>query len=198
VKAAKALLVDLDGTLVDTKEANYRAYAAALAGVEVTLDRDWWTARADGRNWRQFLPELLAGSPSAKPELVAAEKARLYPFMLEHTRLNEALASLIASARPGLRTALVTTASRGNVAAVLAHHDVASLFDTIVTGSDVEHHKPAPDAYLLAASRLAVAPGDCIAFEDMEIGERAALAAGARCVRVRFAPGRTGAPGNRP
>ena len=188
MSAIKALLVDLDGTLVDTSEANYRAYAAALATVEVTLDRSWWKANADGRNWRQFLPELLTDTPEATLGLIAAEKARRYPSMLGYTRLNEALACLIRSARPGLRTALVTTASHQNVTAVLAHHDIAGLFDTIVTGSDVDRHKPAPDAYLLAAERLGVAPTDCIAFEDMDIGEQAAIAAGAQCIRVSFKP----------
>jgi HAD superfamily hydrolase (TIGR01509 family) len=186
VKLPKALLVDLDGTLVDTGEANYRAYAEALAAVGVTLERSWWKARAEGRSWRQFLPELLEDAPAAEQERLAGEKARLYPAMLGHTRLNEGLAALIASGRSRWRTALVTTASPANVTAVLAHHDIAGLFDTVVTGGDVERHKPAPDAYLLAAARLSVAPSECIAFEDMEIGERAATAAGARCVRVSF------------
>lgn len=187
MRAPEALLVDLDGTLVDTREANYRAYAEALAGAGVALERERWAAVAEGRSWRQFLPALLDGIPGADPERIAAEKARLYPALLGHTRLNAPLAALIASGRPGWRTALVTTASPANAAAVLAFHGVASLFDTIVTGGDVERHKPAPDAYRLAANRLGVIAQDCVAFEDSDIGAEAAAAFGAPCLRVSFA-----------
>lgn len=185
--APKALLVDLDGTLVDTRAANYLAYAEALAARGVTVDRERWDEAAQGRNWRQFLPELLRPVPDAEPGDVAAHKARLYPSKLVHTCVNHALARLIQSGREGWRTALVTTASAANAAAVLRHHRLEGLFDLVVTGDDVERHKPFPDAYRLAAERLGVAPAECLVFEDSDIGMAAAAAFGACCLRVSFA-----------
>jgi len=182
---ARALLVDMDGTLVDTEEANYAAYAAALGEAGVGVGRDAFRAAAFGRNWRQFLPGMLAGGGNdADPAAVAARKTALYPRLLHLTVVNRALVALIGGVRPNWRTALVTTASAPNVAAILAHHGLAELFDLVVTGSDVARHKPDPEAYHLAADRLGVSPADCIIVEDSDIGVAAAAAFGAPCLRV--------------
>jgi HAD superfamily hydrolase (TIGR01509 family) len=57
-------------------------------------------------------------------------------------------------------------------------------FDTIVAAEDYTHGKPAPDAFLLAAERLGVAPADCLVFEDTDLGIEAATAAGMASVKV--------------
>ncbi|HEY4556080.1 MAG TPA: HAD family hydrolase, partial [Lysobacter sp.] len=57
-------------------------------------------------------------------------------------------------------------------------------FDTVLTGSDIEHPKPAPDIYLLAARTLRVEPARCLVLEDSVPGVRAALAAGMDVVQV--------------
>jgi beta-phosphoglucomutase len=180
----KALLVDLDGTLVDTREANYLAYAAALNCVNVKLERRTWQASCDGRNWRQFLPALVGHLPRVKAADVAAKKAAIYPTMLSNTRVNDGLLRRLRAARGQARIALVTTASRTNADAVLRHHGLTDLFDLVVTGCDVEHHKPSPEAFRLAAKHLQAGPDDCLVFEDSAIGRSAAAAFGARCIAI--------------
>jgi HAD superfamily hydrolase (TIGR01509 family) len=59
-------------------------------------------------------------------------------------------------------------------------------FDTIVAAEDYKNGKPAPDAFLLAAARLAVQPEDCLVFEDTALGIQAATAAGMATVMVPF------------
>ena len=185
MSALAALLVDMDGTLVDTSAANHAAYAAAMQEVGVSVTRDAFDRVAQGRNWRQFLPALLTQAGcGADPAGIAARKAELYPGLLRHTTLNAGLVRLLQGARPALRTALVTTASRRNVQAILDHHGLRPLFDAVVTGDDVERHKPAPDAYQLAADRLGVAAGDCLVIEDSDIGVRSGAAFGAPVLRV--------------
>lgn len=182
-----AMLVDLDGTLVDTAAANHAAYAGALADAGIEVDRTEFDHVAAGRNWRQFLPELIAASGrQADASAVAARKAELYPGKLALTEVNEPLVALIRFSRPTWRTALVTTASGANARAVLAHHGLSDLFDVIVTGTDVARHKPDPEAYFLAASRLHCVPSECLVIEDSDIGVASAHAFGAACLRVRF------------
>ena len=62
---------------------------------------------------------------------------------------------------------------------------VRDWFAAVVTADDVEHGKPAPDTYALAAERLGVDPHDCVAFEDAEPGLQSARAAGMTAVDVR-------------
>jgi HAD superfamily hydrolase (TIGR01509 family) len=188
VAELSALLFDMDGTLVDTAEANYAAYAAALAEAGVAIARAEFDRHAHGRQWRQFLPEILAARAStADAAAIAARKHALYPAHAARTRLNAQLVALARAAKPRLAIGLVTTASRASVDAVLASHGIADLFDTIVTGDDVASPKPAPEAYLLAATRLGLAPAACLAFEDSDVGAESARRARIPIARVSMA-----------
>jgi len=60
----------------------------------------------------------------------------------------------------------------------------AAAFDVIVTADDVEHHKPHPETYALAAERLEVPATECPACENSQAGVESAVAAGMRCVAV--------------
>ena len=184
LKVADALLVDLDGTLVETGEANFQAYAAALREAGVEVDRLRFDELSRGRNWRDFLPLLLAGT-DASPATVAARKAALYGDFLHLTSLNPGVVRLIELSRAHWRCALVTTASRRNAEAILRYHGIEHLFDRVVTGDDIARHKPDPEAYRLAAQELGAEPQRCVAIEDTDIGAASATAFGAAVIRVQ-------------
>ena len=183
----EALLFDLDGTLADTIAANVEAYARALDEAGVSVSAATLATTSAGRNWRQFLPPLIeAAGSQAEPAAVASRKQALYREMVGQIRLNQPLLSLLIASHGPLKTALVTTASRTNVDALIDAHGLRSLFDTIVTGDDVTAHKPDPAAYLMASERLGLPPQQCIAFEDSDIGVASARAAGMGVVRIVF------------
>jgi HAD superfamily hydrolase (TIGR01509 family) len=183
----RALLFDLDGTLVDTAEANYTAYSQALAEFGVQAEPHAVAQVAADRQWREFLPELLRGANvDADPARIARRKGELYRAAIAGVRVNRSLIALVAAVRPPLRTALVTTASASNVTAILEHFAMRDLFDVVVTGDDVTRHKPDPEAYRMAAGKLALPAEACLVFEDSEAGGASALAAGMAVVRVRF------------
>ena len=187
MRRLRALLFDLDGTLIDSEEANHAAYSRALGEFGVIAEPAVVARTASGRQWRAFLPELIARAGVAcDPALVARRKGELYREMLEQIPANTALLALAASVRPALRTALVTTASAANVDAVLSHFALRDAFDVVVTGDDVSHHQPDADAYRLALKRLALDAEDCLAFEDSDAGVQSAVAAGLAVVRVTF------------
>ncbi len=179
-----ALLIDLDGTLIDTAEANFAAYSAALAEVGVEVDRETFDRLSAGKHWRQFLPGMLAGV-AADPAAVASRKRAIYPTMTSRTRVSPPVLALARMARATRKLALVTAASRSSVSAVLAAHALESLFDVVVTGDDVAEAKPAPDAYLLAAERLGIPPSACLAVEDSDIGSESARRAGMVVLRIQ-------------
>ena len=103
---------------------------------------------------------------------------------------------VFASAGPGAlvdtETLIGTEAIDPALARTLDLIGAAAFFGTIVTAEDTEHGKPDPAPFLLAASRLGVAAGRCLVFEDGDPGIQAARAAGMEVVDVRQGrPGKT-------
>ena len=182
-----ALLFDLDGTLADTATVNAQAYAAALLEQGIDCSVQELISMTSGRNWRQFLPELLGGANNYKlAEYIAERKKIYYADMIKDVLINTALLGLLKSYRSVGKTALVTTASSANVQAILTYHQLSGLFDVVVTGDDVRQHKPHPEAYLLAIKRLQVNSDACLTFEDSDIGVTSAQLAGLHVVKVVF------------
>ena len=174
----KALLVDLDGTLVESAMANAGAYAAALEEAGIVVDARLLGPEIDGRSWRDFLPPLMAARPELSPEAVARRKRVLYPAYFHLLELNTALVDLLRILQGRLMIGLVTTASAAAVAGISARFDFAGLFDVVVCGDHVTRAKPHPEGYRLAADRLGVTPEQCLVIEDSETGIAAARAFG--------------------
>ena len=188
----KALLVDFDGTLVDSEYANAAAYAAALAERGIAAEPAALVPLIGARAWSEFLPRLVAGAPGVDPAEVARRKRSIYPELFDLIRPNLALAGLIRAARQGgLAAALVTTAASASTEAILARFGLRELFDLLICGDHVARPKPDPEAYRLAAERLGVTAEECLVIEDSETGIAAAHAFGGQvlCWTPRGAAG---------
>ncbi len=188
-------MVDLDGTLARTADANLLAYTQALNEAGIPIKPAALADRIAGRHWREFLPAILneyqAGSPiqpavCLDPAFIAARKSEIYAANLHLIELNLGLVHLLTACRPYLRTALVTSAARRSVDALLRAHVLEPLFEVIITGDDVTQHKPHPEAYQLAAARLDVLPQETLIYEDSEVGIASAKAFGGHVIRVLF------------
>jgi beta-phosphoglucomutase-like phosphatase (HAD superfamily) len=179
----QGLLFDLDGTLVDTREANFLAYRDAFAehGHELTEEQ---FASTWGRDSRDFIPDLLPGVGHDGVDAIRAAKSRLYAEQLHRTTGNEALIAFLRLVAPTHRTALVSTAKSGNGRQILDAHGLTPLFDVVVWGDDVDRSKPDPEGYLRALDALGVDAGSSLAFEDSATGRQAALAAGLTVLEV--------------
>ncbi|MGE0867149.1 MAG: HAD family hydrolase [Kofleriaceae bacterium] len=184
----RALLFDLDGTLVDTERETGEALARALArgqGIAIErYDRDF----VIGRSWVAIHDSLRSRYPRLAwtREQLVAEVAMVRAGVLEQ---------LGVTVLPGARTvlgwtkryprALVTGSSRVEVTQVLPFLGPDAAFDAIVSSEDVPRSKPAPDGYLAAAAAIRCSPADCIVIEDSQSGIAAAKAAGCVVLAVR-------------
>ena len=178
--AARAVVFDMDGTLVDT-ETLYRAvFVAAGAELGVTVT-DHFHDRLVGLSSRDRVPLLLAefGDSFPAAAFFAAYKARKAASLAADVPLRPgALALVRALRREGVACAVATSATRRTAETVLGRSGLLPHLQALATRDDVARGKPHPQTHLLAAARLAHAPGDCLALEDSVPGLLAAHAAG--------------------
>ncbi len=175
-----ALLLDLDGTLVDSEPLHRRGYESYFAhrGWDVP-DLSIFT----GRRARDIFAAEPGPWTGLDPETVVAEVLRHVPD--EAAAAVPGARELIEAARAaGVPVAIVTSAGRPWVERSLT--DSLSLglgsVDVVVTGRDVVDGKPDPAGFALACERLTVDPAAALAAEDSPAGVRAALGAGVRRV----------------
>jgi len=183
-------IFDLDGTLIDSMPAHYRAWDQALhqRGLTEPLSEELFYSL--GGVPTRKMGELLAAhyGLSASPEDLFHLKEALLLDLLSEVQL---IPDVVAFAREASHSRPVSVASGGPRAVVersLALAGLGALFPVVVTADDVVHGKPAPDMFLLAARRMGVAPEQCLVFEDAEPGLRAARAAGMQAVHVTSRP----------
>ena len=186
-----AVLIDLDGTLVDTVDVWHRAYEQLAAELATTLTDDFWPSIAGlsmQGSLTVFGPAAAVHDPDA---LVARLVGRAtdqfdrpgspgWDWLPGAAELLDLLWSSDVGGGPRPRTALVTSAWRTFTDRLLdsAYGGRTPGFDAIVCGDDVAHPKPSPEPYLRAAGLLDVAPHDCLVIEDSPTGVAAAEAAG--------------------
>ncbi|MFT7767031.1 HAD-IA family hydrolase [Clavibacter tessellarius] len=175
---ARALLLDMDGTLVDSTalvEEIWTMLARRFGHDPADLMRRIHGVRA-ADSIARFAP---AGSdvPALLAELDRLELDGS-PATVEIPGAHDLVAALPAGSH-----ALVTSAGPALARARLAGAGIR-VPDVVVSADDVTAGKPDPSGYLLAAERLGVDPADAIVYEDAEAGIRAGLAAGMRVVVV--------------
>jgi HAD superfamily hydrolase (TIGR01509 family) len=117
-------------------------------------------------------------------EKVSHRKEALYFGMLPQLRAVPEVLEHIEAEHGRIPFAVVSGSTRESVTASLLSLSLLDRFDTMICAGDYTKSKPDPEAFLLAAGMLAVAPQDCLVFEDTEMGIQAAKAAGMASVRV--------------
>lgn len=180
----KAVFVDLDGTLVDTHEANFNAYKLALEDFGIALTFDEFK-KSIGHQAKTFLPWFAPALTEAQLDEVAEKKKDYYKKLAHLSVPNQQLIDFLSYLKPNHIIALVTTAKRENAETILRYHNLSEMFDFVVTFEDVTDSKPSPEAYKVALKRADLNPNEVIAFEDSTSGVTAASEAGIAVLEVK-------------
>jgi HAD superfamily hydrolase (TIGR01509 family) len=178
-RAPQAVVFDMDGLLFDTEALYQQAYveAARLGGYDVSVDAIRLTIGVPWVRGRGLLLQQLGeqfpiddyyARMTDRFAALSATELRLKPGVLELLDLLDEL---------DLPRCIATSSAHETVQDHLSAHGLTHRFHAVIGHGDYSNSKPAPDPYLVAAERLAVTAGACLALEDSHGGVRSASAA---------------------
>jgi HAD superfamily hydrolase (TIGR01509 family) len=183
----KAVLFDIDGTLIDSNDAHARAWVAALAeaGYEVPFER---VRPLIGMGGDRVLPELVPGLSDETEPGKSITKRRLAIFKereLPHLRPTRGARELLEAVRArGARIVMATSAKGAELKDLLAVGDFEPLVDDASTSDDADSSKPAPDIVTASLKKANVAPNEAVMVGDTKYDVEAAHNAGVACVAL--------------
>lgn len=204
----KAMIFDLDGTLVQTERLKAISYARAAVELcpyavsqEEVLEAFKEVVGQSRRQVAQALVERFGLEDTARERMAefrvhapwqAFVQVRLNiydamladPEVLRNNQWPHNVDLLAQARRVGCRTGLATMSHCTQAQQVLEAINLTDAFDFVATGDDVEHGKPDPEIYQLVARELGIRPEQCLVIEDSPAGIEAALAAGMEVIAV--------------
>ena len=204
----RAIMFDLDGTLVQSEKLKARSYAIAVQRLLRLSEPDQRAIEAyreivgasrevasrhimDRLDLQAELRHLMAEHKASETwEVLTAMRATIYnemvadPQVLRDNQWPYSVGLLRIAKETFCRTGLATMSRRKEALHVLRALDLESSLDLVLTREDVEKPKPDPEIYLLAAQRLDVPPGECLVLEDSPNGVRSGVTAGMNVIAV--------------
>lgn len=182
-----AVIFDMDGVLIDSESYYYEAWRRVGSETGIVIDRE-------------FHDRTLGISPPQLKEVVLETFGAQVPFdellnrvSIHYNNLTEedgiplkpyVREALVFISRLGLKMGVATSSRIATAEKCLSGLGLRPFFISVTGGDEVVHGKPAPDVYLLAATRLEVDPANCLAVEDSEAGTISASRAGMRVVTI--------------
>lgn len=182
-----AAIFDWDGVIIDSSRQHEESWNRLAEEEGRTLPENHFK-KGFGMTGERIIREVLGWTRD--PEELRRLTGRKAEYYREIVRTEgiEALPGVVDWIErlnaEGIPMAVASSTSRKNIDLVLDLLNLASFFQGIVTGDEVERGKPDPEVFLSAADQIGVPPGRCVVFEDAQVGIDAARAAGMRVVAV--------------
>ena len=185
----KAIIYDVDGTMVDSEPLHVASWDKAL--------------QLYGHRLQDLSAQLRATMAGKKPTVIAKEMVEdLHLSVAPETLLQKKTAifmkvmrtdlqgmlgiveSIKRFKKSGYKLGIGTSLTRDYVEIVLQKLNVQDFFDVIVTGDEIKNGKPHPETYLTVARKLGLEPKECLVIEDATSGIQSAKKAGCYCIAI--------------
>ena len=182
----KALLFDLDGTLIDSMPHHHTAWVEWHARRGLKIDADSFFVSTAGRSNDEIFADMLPGTSAAEIAVLVDEKETLYrEFAAPSLALIAGAQGFVQRAKAaGFRLAVCTASTPQNMALAFQRFGIDGWVETVVSPADGLRGKPHPDIFLEAARRLGIAPEHCVVYEDAPLGVEGARRAGMQAVAL--------------
>jgi len=182
----KAVIFDLDGTVLDNEDEYGAAFKKVLENLGANVKTDYPHVGGIGvkENWPGLLKKYHIKTEKSFDEL-ASDTQKEYLKLLSKVRVKKGLAEFVKQLRQdGIKTALATSSVWFILERVFEELPIKGLFDSVTTGEEVNHKKPAPDLFLTAAAKLDTLPEECLVIEDSASGIEAAHQAEMKVIAI--------------
>lgn len=187
MSSIRAVLWDMDGTLIDSKRFHWISWRNTMAKEGIVITYEQFLSSFGQRN-DSIIPRWLGAlSTPERIERIANAKEELYRHLVRRDGISPlpgAASWLHRLHKQGWSQAIASAAPRANIETVLEALSATHFFQGIVSAEDVHKGKPDPEVYLMAAARVGASPNRCIVVEDAVAGVEGARRAGMRSIGV--------------
>lgn len=179
-----AIIFDMDGTLIESTEADYIAWKKLFEEYNIDLTFEKYYPLLGKKS-----VDVISSQLNLSGEDVDYALAKKLFYYKEYVKDNGVSPvpfadKLVQYCSRHFLIGLATSSRMEKMNMMMEQQGLKRYFTAIVTGGEVHHGKPSPDIFLLAAEKLEVDPKKCLVFEDTISGIRAAKNAGMKCIAI--------------
>jgi beta-phosphoglucomutase family hydrolase len=181
----KAMIFDMDGTVVDSNKLDYEAWKSILNDHDVNLEYKEYI-KLLGATSQEIIKKYLDVDEEEINKMIEKRESLFREFVEEKglQPMPHIQVLLEQIKKADMKTALATGAQREKLDFMLEKIGLGKYFDEIVTADDVEKGKPNAETFLIAAEKLNVSPKEVIVWEDAEKGVAAAKNGDLLCIAI--------------